>query len=193
MGEEDATAHAGVLHEALRPLRRDARAMDARHLFKNPLIIGWREWVSLPDLKVDAVKAKIDTGARTSALHAFRIEPFRHEDEAWVRFELHPLQRSRAMQVTSEARVIDERSVRSSNGRMDRRYIIKTLLRLGDVAWPIELSLANRDEMGFRMLLGRTALRGRTVIEPGRSFLLGAAAARLAHRHRPAARRPRTA
>jgi len=163
--------------------------MDARHLFKNPLTIGWREWVSLPDLNVDAVKAKIDTGARTSALHAFRIEPFRRKDEAWVRFELHPLQRSRAMRVMSEARVIDERSVRSSNGRVDRRFIIKTLLRLGDAAWPIELSLANRDEMGFRMLLGRTALRGRTVIEPGRSFLLGAAPARLIHRHHPASRR----
>jgi hypothetical protein len=167
--------------------------MDARHLAKNPLTIGWREWVSLPDLDVDAVKAKIDTGARTSALHAFRMERFEREGEAWVRFELHPIQRSRAMAVTSEARIIDERSVRSSNGRVDRRYIIKTLLRLGDVAWPIELSLANRDEMGFRMLLGRTALRGRTVIEPGRSFLLGTAPARLIHRHRPAARRPRTA
>jgi hypothetical protein len=163
--------------------------MDARHLIKNPLTIGWREWVSLPDLNVDAIKAKIDTGARTSALHAFRIEPFQREGATWVRFELHPLQRSRAMRVTSEACVVDERSVRSSNGRVDRRYIIKTLLRLGDVAWPIELSLANRDEMGFRMLLGRTALRGRTVIEPGRSFLLGAAPARLTHRHRSASRR----
>jgi hypothetical protein len=158
--------------------------MDARHLFKNPLTIGWREWVSLPDLNVDAIKAKVDTGARTSALHAFRIEPFWREDEAWVRFELHPIQRSRAMKVMSEARVIGERSVRSSNGRVDRRYIIRTLLSLGDVTWPIELSLANRDEMGFRMLLGRTALRRRTVIEPGRSFLLGAAPARLTHRHR---------
>jgi hypothetical protein len=167
--------------------------MDARHLSKTPLTIGWREWVSLPDLTVDAIKAKVDTGARTSSLHAFRIEPFSREGATWVRFELHPLQRSRAMKVACEARVVDERSVRSSNGSVDRRYIIKTLLRIGDVAWPIELSLANRDEMGFRMLLGRTALRGRTVIEPGRSFLLGAAPARLTHRHRPASRSPRTA
>ncbi len=167
--------------------------MDARHLSKTKLTIGWREWVSLPDLNVGAIKAKVDTGARTSSLHAFRIEPFNREDATWVRFELHPLQRSRAMSVACEARVVDERSVRSSNGSVDRRYIIKTLLRIGDVAWPIELSLANRDEMGFRMLLGRTALRGRTVIEPGRSFLLGAAPARLTHRHRPVARSPRTA
>jgi hypothetical protein len=166
--------------------------MEARNVSKQLLTVGWREWVGLPDLNVDAIKAKIDTGARTSSLHAFRIEPFRRENAAWVRFELHPIQRSRAMKVACKARVIGERSVRSSNGSVDRRYIIKTLLRLGDVAWPIELSLANRDEMGFRMLLGRTALRGRTVIEPGRSFLLGAAPTRLPRSHRLASRRPPT-
>jgi hypothetical protein len=163
--------------------------MDARHLFKTPLTVGWREWVGLPDLSVDAIKAKIDTGARTSAMHAFRIEPFWRGGQVWVRFELNPLQRSHAMKVACEARAVDERTVRNSGGGVERRYVIKTLIRLGEATWPIELALANRDQMGFRMLLGRTALKGRTLIEPGRSFLLGAAPARIGHKHRPASRR----
>jgi len=166
--------------------------MEARRLSKTPLTVGWREWVGLPDLNVDAVKAKIDTGARTSALHAFRIAPFWRDGVVWVRFELNPIQRSQAMKVACEARVIDERTVRNSGGGVEQRYIIKTLLRIGDAAWPIELALTNRDQMGFRMLLGRTALKRRALIEPGRSFLLGAAPARLSHKHRPASRRLRT-
>lgn len=166
--------------------------MDARHLFKTPLAIGWREWVGLPDLKVDAIKAKIDTGARTSALHAFRVEAFWRNGEVWVRFELAPMQRSQGTRVTCEARAIDQRAVKNSSGGVDQRYVIKTALQLGDARWPIELTLANRDQMGFRMLLGRTALKGRTVIEPGRSFLLGAAPARLRHKSRPASRTPKS-
>lgn len=154
------------------------RNMEARLLPKEPLKIGWREWVALPDLKVGAIKAKVDTGARTSAVHAYRIEPFRRAGGLWLRFELHPLQRSEAMKVTCEARAVDERAVRNSGGRVERRYIIRTLLRIGDEAWPIELALANRDQMGFRMLLGRTALEGRALIEPGRSYLLGARASK---------------
>jgi hypothetical protein len=148
--------------------------MEARLKPKEPLKIGWREWVSLPDLYVDAIKAKIDTGARTSALHAYRIEPFRRGGMVWLRFELHPLQRSEAAKVACEARAIDERTVRNSGGGVERRYIIKTLVKLGEQSWPIELALANRDQMGFRMLLGRTALQSRALIEPGRSYLLGA-------------------
>ncbi|HEV7463883.1 MAG TPA: ATP-dependent zinc protease [Methyloceanibacter sp.] len=148
--------------------------MEARLLPKEPLKIGWREWVGLPDLRVGAIKAKIDTGARTSALHAYRIEPFRRGGALWLRFELHPIQRSEAMKVACEAHAIDERTVRNSGGGVERRYIIKTLLKLGDASWPIELALANRDQMGFRMLLGRTALQGRALIEPSRSYLLGA-------------------
>ncbi len=132
--------------------------MDAR-LSKNPLKVGWREWVGLPDLRVDAIKAKIDTGARTSALHAYRIEPFRRAGALWLRFELNPIQRSHAMQVRCEARAVDERTVRNSGGGVERRYIITTMLKLGDAAWTIELALTNRDQMGFRMLLGRTALQ----------------------------------
>jgi hypothetical protein len=148
--------------------------MEARLTQKEPLKIGWREWVGLPDLRVGAIKAKVDTGARTSALHAYHIEPFRRGGALWLRFELHPMQRSEARKVACEARAIDERAVRNSGGGVERRYIIRTLLRLGEEVWPIELALANRDQMGFRMLLGRTALQGRALIEPGRSYLLGA-------------------
>ena len=137
------------------------------------LRIGWREWVFLPDLGASAIKAKIDTGARTSALHAYRVEPFRRAGELWLSFELHPLQRSDRLKVRCEVRAVDERVVRNSGGQVERRYIIKTTLKLGERVWPIELALTNRDQMGFRMLLGRTALEGRALIEPGRSFLAG--------------------
>jgi hypothetical protein len=156
--------------------------MEARLTPKEPLKIGWREWVGLPDLRVGAIKAKIDTGARTSALHAYHIEPFRRSGALWLRFELHTIQRSEGTKVVCEARAIDERAVRNSGGGVERRYIIRTLLKLGEKSWPIELALANRDQMGFRMLLGRTALQGHALIEPGRSYLLGA---------RPAKPRPR--
>ena len=159
--------------------------MEARLIPKEPLKIGWREWVALPDLRVGAIKAKVDTGARTSALHAYQIETFRRAGGLWVRFELHPIQRSEAMKVTCEARAVDERLVRNSGGGVERRYIIRTLLRLGDSSWPIELALANRDQMGFRMLLGRTALEGRALIEPGRSYLLGTRPAKLRSRRKP--------
>jgi hypothetical protein len=159
--------------------------MEARLTPKEPLKIGWREWVALPDLRVSAIKAKIDTGARTSALHAFRIEPFRRTGALWLRFELHPIQRSEAMKVTCEARAVDERMVRNSGGGVERRHIIRTLLKIGEAVWPIELALTNRDQMGFRMLLGRTALEGRALIEPGRSYLLGARAAKARRRRKP--------
>jgi hypothetical protein len=142
--------------------------MEARLIPKEPLKIGWREWVGLPDLRVGAIKAKVDTGARTSALHAYNIAPFRRKGALWLRFELHPIQRSEAMKVVCEARAIDQRTVRNSGGGVERRYIIRTLLKLGEKSWPIELALTNR------MLLGRTALQGRALIEPGRSYLLGA-------------------
>jgi hypothetical protein len=147
--------------------------MEARLIPKEPLQIGWREWVGLPDLRVKAIKAKVDTGARTSALHAYNIAPFRRGGALWLRFELHPLQRSEAMKVVCEAPAVDERTVRNSGGGVERRYVIRTLLKLGERSWQIELALANRDQMGFRMLLGRTALEGRALIEPGRSYLLG--------------------
>ena len=146
---------------------------DRRGNAGETLRVGWREWVRLIDLDVAAIKAKIDTGARTSALHAFAIEPFRRAGAQWVRFEVHPIQRSSTVKIKCEAKAIDERAVRNSGGQVERRYIIETRLMLGHRAWPIELALANRDQMGFRMLLGRTALEGRALIEPGRSFLAG--------------------
>jgi hypothetical protein len=133
-------------------------------------VIGWREWVGLPDLGVERIKAKIDTGARTSAIHAFEIRPFERDGRAYVAFSLHPVQNRRRPVVACEAPVIDERMVTSSNGRRERRYVIETAIRLGDDTWTIEMTLANRDEMGFRMLLGRRALRRRFVVDPGGSY-----------------------
>ena len=159
--------------------------MEARPAPDEPLKVGWREWIALPEFRVAAIKAKIDTGARTSALHAYRIEPFRRAGALWLRFELQPLQRSLTVRVVCEAPAVDERVVKNSGGSVERRYIVRTLVRLGEVSWPIELALANRDQMGFRMLLGRTALQRRVLIEPGRSFLLGARPARLRRRRVP--------
>jgi hypothetical protein len=147
--------------------------MDRRVETSGMMRVGWREWVRLTGLGVAAIKAKIDTGARTSVLHAFAIEPFRRDDALWVRFEVHPIQRSSAARIKCEAPAVGERAVRNSGGQVERRYIIETELMIGDRSWPIELALANRDQMGFRMLLGRTALDGRAVIEPGRSYLVG--------------------
>jgi hypothetical protein len=135
------------------------------------LVVGWREWVGLPVLGVTRVKAKIDTGARTSSIHAWDIEPFRKSGAAWVRFELRPLQNGDGARVACEAAVADERMVRSSSGHAEQRFVIATTLSLGETVWPIELTLARRDEMGFRMLIGRTALRRRAVVDPSRSFL----------------------
>ncbi len=135
-------------------------------------VIGWREWVALPDLGVDRIKVKIDTGARTSAIHAFDIKPFERNGEKYVSFLLHPVQHHRKPVVACEARVVDERSVTSSNGEREQRYVVETGVKLGDQTWPIEMTLTNRDEMGFRMLLGRRAVRRRFVVDPGSSFKL---------------------
>ena len=134
--------------------------------------IGWREWVGLPDLGVPRLKAKIDTGARTSAIHAYRVRPFEREGRAFVEFFIHPVQHRREPEVACEAEVLAERWVTSSNGEREKRFIVKTRLALAGKSWPIELSLTNRDDMGFRMLLGRQALRRRFVVDPGKSYHL---------------------
>ena len=136
-------------------------------------LAGWREWCSLPDLGVAKIKVKLDTGARTSALHAIDIEPFRRADRDWVRFRIHPQQRSTRLTIDCEAPVLDLRWVRNPGHRRERRYVIETTPLLGPARWPIELALTSRDEMGFRMLLGRTALKRRIIIDPARSFRLG--------------------
>jgi hypothetical protein len=136
-------------------------------------VIGWREWVRLPELSDIVTKVKVDTGARSSALHAFDLKRFERNGEEWARFDLHPLQRRVRPSLTVEACIVDERSVTSSSGRSERRPVIVTPITLGSATWPIEITLTRRDEMGFRMLLGRQAIRNRYVVDPGRSFLLG--------------------
>lgn len=128
----------------------------------------------LPDLAPDdSIKAKIDTGARTSAIHAWDIERFDRDGEPWVRFWLHPRQRDDGHVVSAEARLVEEREVRSSNGDVESRCVVTTTLELGDESWPIELTLTKRDQMGFRMLLGRTAMAGRLTVDPGVSYRAG--------------------
>lgn len=135
-------------------------------------ILGWREWAALPELGVDRIKVKVDTGARSSALHAWDPCPFDRDGRPWLRFVLHPLQRDRTTTVVAEAPLLEHRQVRSSTGHTQLRPVISTIIRVGDVTWPIEVTLTRRDAMGFRMLLGRAALRGRFLVDPGRSYLL---------------------
>ena len=137
------------------------------------VIVGWREWLSLPELGLTHIKAKIDTGARTSALHAFQLEPFQRKSKKMVRFGIHPLQQNTSLKIFCEAEIIDRRFVMDSGGHREKRYVIRTMLALGTNQWPIELTLTNRDTMRFRMLLGRTAMHNRLLVLPERSFLLG--------------------
>lgn len=135
--------------------------------------IGWREWLALPDFGVTAIKAKVDTGAASSSLHAFRMERHRLGGTEMVRFEIHPRQRSAAGAVAVMAEVVDERPVRNPGGRNEMRPIIRATLRWADVDWVADINLTRRDEMGFRMLLGRKAMKTRFVVDPGTSYTGG--------------------
>lgn len=135
-------------------------------------IIGWREWVDLPDLAISAIKAKIDTGARSSALHAIHIETFHHDNKEFVGFQVHPYQKNSQITVSAQAELLEWRQVRNSGGDIQWRPVIQTKVALGEQQWAIELTLTNRDVMGFRMLLGREAVRKRFLINPGSSYLM---------------------
>ena len=136
-------------------------------------VIGWREWLQLPDLGIECIKAKIDTGARTSALHAFDLERIEIEDRPWVKFLIHPIQRDVETTVEVTVPLVGERWVKPSTGEPSLRPVIRTRMVLDGRRWPIEITLVNRDVMGFRMLLGRRAIRRRFVVDPARGFLTG--------------------
>lgn len=136
-------------------------------------VIGWREWVTLSDFDIPWIKAKVDTGARSSSLHAFNPLPFRRRGEDWIRFHVHPVQRKSLRTVEVEARILEYRNVKSSSGKASLRPVILTNVKMLEKTWPIELTLASRDEMGFRMLLGREAVRGRFLVNPGSSYYAG--------------------
>ena len=137
------------------------------------LTFGWREWISLPELGISRIKAKIDTGARTSALHAFELRPFSEGGRDRVEFQLHPVQKDNDTAVTCQADVLDKRVVTDSGGHKEERFVIETLLKVGQHQWPIEVTLTARDDMLFRMLIGRTALKARVQVNPARSYEVG--------------------
>ena len=141
-------------------------------------IIGWREWLVLPQLGIPAIKAKIDTGARTSALHTFSLEEFTAGDQRMVRFGIHPLQRRKDVELFCEAPVLERRRVKDSGGHIEKRYVIQTTVALKNALWRINISLTNRDGMMFRMLLGRTAIEKKFVIDPVKSYTAGRLLAR---------------
>ncbi len=137
------------------------------------MVAGSEEWVSLPELKIPLIKVRVDSGAKTSAIHAVNIFPFQRNGESWVSFDIHPLQFDGKQVVHCEAQVVDRRIIKSSSGNRESRYVIRTPLKIGEEVWDIEITLANRDSMGYRMLLGREAMRGKILVDPDSSFLFG--------------------
>ncbi len=138
---------------------------------KERKVIGWREWVELPGLKIKEVKAKVDTGARSSSLHAYDITTHNRRGEEFVKFVVHPEQGSSKTSINCRAKVLEYRKIKSSNGQTELRPVIVTNVRLMGLEWPIEITLTNRDEMGFRMLLGRESIRKKFYVDSGSSFI----------------------
>ena len=143
------------------------------NMIKNLPVVGWREWLALPGLGIEQIKAKIDTGARTSALHAFHVDPYESNGEKRVRFGIHPKQGNTDIVVECDALVKDRRMVTDSGGHKEYRYVIQTMILIGQVEWEAEMTLTDRDSMKFRMLLGRTALNNRFLVNPAASYLIG--------------------
>lgn len=137
------------------------------------IIIGSEEWCGFPTLGVPAIKARIDSGAKTSSIHAFNIQAFKRNQQSWVSFEIHPIQQNRDTIIRCESVVVDRRNVKSSSGETEKRYVIRVPMVLGDQEWEVELTLTNRDSMGYRMLLGREAMLHRLLVDPSASFNLG--------------------
>ena len=137
------------------------------------ILLGWREWMALPDLALPAIKAKVDTGAKTSSLHAFEIGAYQNNGIDMVRFLIHPIQRNQHFFVECHAPIHDYREVSDSGGHREMRYVIETRLALGSASWNIELTLTNRDTMMFRMLLGRQGMNERALVDPAASYLTG--------------------
>jgi ribosomal protein S6--L-glutamate ligase len=140
---------------------------------QNKVILGSEEWCSFPELGIPTIKARVDSGAKTSALHAINIAPFIKNDANWVKFDINPIQNNLKTVIHCEAPLVDKRFVKSSSGFREQRYVIQTNLKIGDSKWPIEMTLTNRDSMGFRMLLGREAMSGRVLVDPEQKYLLG--------------------
>ncbi len=140
---------------------------------RNHFAVGWREWVTFPDFGTTRVKAKIDTGARTSAIHAVNITTTASENGDIAHFELHPNQDDDVTTVICTAPIIDRRMITDSGGHSEKRLVVETAIQIGEHIWPIELTLTDRDSMGFRMLIGRHAIRKKFVVFPGRSYLAG--------------------
>ena len=135
-------------------------------------VLGWREWVSLPELGIKRIKAKVDTGARTSALHAFDVSLDETSNAKIVKFSIHPRQHDLDTVIACQAPLLEEREVRDSGGHSELRYVIQTQIAIGDSVHTAEVTLTNRDTMGFRMLIGRTAMKGHYLVDPGRSYLM---------------------
>ena len=140
---------------------------------QNKVILGSEEWCSFPEIGIPTIKARVDSGAKTSALHAINIAPFIKNEANWVRFDINPIQNNLKTVIHCEAALVDKRIVKSSSGFREQRYVIRTNLKIGDSMWPIEMTLTNRDSMGFRMLLGREAMSGRVLVDPEEKYLLG--------------------
>lgn len=136
-------------------------------------VIGWREWVRFPELGIEAIKAKVDTGARTSAIHAFDLEEIERGDQVLVRFKIHPEQRIARPEIDVELPLVSRKRVRNSGGKSEERPVVSSVIELLGERWSIELTLTRRDLMGFRMLLGRQAIRGRFLVDPGGSYYGG--------------------